>query len=72
MAQLTTAPEARQLTAAVQDYAKAIYTLESRDGAASTTDLAELLEVRPASVSSSTSVIAAYDSPRAAGASPSR
>jgi len=51
MAQLTTAPEARQLTAAVQDYAKAIYTLESRDGAASTTDLAELLEVRPASVS---------------------
>ena len=35
----------------MQDYAKAIYTLESRDGAASTTDLAALLEVRPASVS---------------------
>ena len=51
MAQLPTAPEARELTTAVQDYAKAIYTLESRDGAASTTDLAELLEVRPASVS---------------------
>jgi DtxR family Mn-dependent transcriptional regulator len=51
MAQLPTAPEARELTAAVQDYAKAIYTLESRDDAASTTDLAELLEVRPASVS---------------------
>src|SRR5581483_6157322 len=43
--------EAGGLTAAVQDYAKAIYTLESRDGAASTTDLAALLEVRPASVS---------------------
>src|SRR5207237_740257 len=43
--------EARDLTAAVQDYAKAIYTLESRDGAASTTALAALLEVRPASVS---------------------
>ncbi len=39
------------MTTAVQDYAKAIYTLESRDGTASTTDLAELLEVRPASVS---------------------
>ena len=43
--------EARDLTAAVQDYAKAIYTLESRDGAASTTELAALLAVRPASVS---------------------
>jgi DtxR family transcriptional regulator, Mn-dependent transcriptional regulator len=50
MAQLRS-PEARGLTAAVQDYAKAIFTLESRDGAASTTDLAALLEVRPASVS---------------------
>jgi len=50
MAQLPTV-EAHDLTAAVQDYAKAIYTLESRDGAASTTDLATLLEVRPASVS---------------------
>src|SRR5256885_16894516 len=44
-------PTTRALTAAVQDYAKAIYTLESRDGAASTTELAALLEVRPASVS---------------------
>jgi DtxR family Mn-dependent transcriptional regulator len=43
--------EAHDLTAAAQDYAKAIYTLESRDGAASTTELATLLEVRPASVS---------------------
>ena len=50
MTQLPTV-EARNLTAAVQDYAKAIYTLESRDGAASTTELATLLEVRPASVS---------------------
>ena len=45
------APETRDLTAAVQDYAKAIFTLESRHGAASTTELAALLEVRPASVS---------------------
>jgi DtxR family Mn-dependent transcriptional regulator len=42
---------ATDVTVAVQDYAKAIYTLESRDGSASTTGLAELLEVRPASVS---------------------
>jgi DtxR family transcriptional regulator, Mn-dependent transcriptional regulator len=47
----TQAPEAHDLTVAVQDYAKAIYTLEARDGAASTNDLAALLEVRPASVS---------------------
>jgi len=39
------------VTVAVQDYTKAIYTLESRDGSASTTGLAELLEVRPGSVS---------------------
>jgi DtxR family Mn-dependent transcriptional regulator len=45
------APETGDLTVAVQDYAKAIYTLEARDGVASTTDLATLLEVRPASVS---------------------
>jgi DtxR family Mn-dependent transcriptional regulator len=50
MAQLQ-APEAGDLTAAVQDYAKAIYTLEAREGTASTNDLAALLEVRPASVS---------------------
>jgi DtxR family transcriptional regulator, Mn-dependent transcriptional regulator len=50
MAQLP-APATSDLTAAVQDYAKAIYTLESRHGAASTTELAALLEVRPASVS---------------------
>jgi DtxR family Mn-dependent transcriptional regulator len=39
------------LTVAVQDYAKAIYTLEAREGSASTNELAALLEVRPASVS---------------------
>jgi DtxR family transcriptional regulator, Mn-dependent transcriptional regulator len=50
MAQLK-AHEAGDLTVAVQDYAKAIYTLESRSGAASTTELAALLEIRPASVS---------------------
>jgi DtxR family Mn-dependent transcriptional regulator len=36
---------------AVQDYAKAIYALESRGHVASTTALAERLKVRPASVS---------------------
>src|SRR3954471_9549708 len=50
MAQLET-PKTSNLTAAVQDYAKAIYTLESGGGAASTTALAALLEGRPASVS---------------------
>ena len=40
-----------EISAAVQDYAKAIYTLEARDGAASTTALADRLEVRPGSVS---------------------
>jgi len=50
MAQLST-PETRDPTAAVQDYAKAIYTLEARDGSASTSELAALLEVRPGSVS---------------------
>jgi DtxR family Mn-dependent transcriptional regulator len=47
----TQVPCVRDLTAAVQDYAKAIYTLETRDGSASTNELAALLEVRPASVS---------------------
>jgi DtxR family Mn-dependent transcriptional regulator len=42
---------ATPLTPAVEDYVKAIYTLESRDGGATTTGLAERLEVRPASVS---------------------
>jgi DtxR family Mn-dependent transcriptional regulator len=44
-------PQSADLTVAVQDYAKAIYTLEARDGSASTSDLAGLLEVRPGSVS---------------------
>jgi len=41
---------ATPLTAAVEDYVKAIYTLEAQGGA-TTTALAERLEVRPASVS---------------------
>jgi DtxR family transcriptional regulator, Mn-dependent transcriptional regulator len=41
-----------EFSAAVQDYAKAIYTLEHREGGAvSTTALAERLDVTPASVS---------------------
>ncbi len=40
-----------ELTPSVQDYAKAIYVLETRDGSATTTALAERLDVRPASVS---------------------
>ena len=43
--------QAPELTAAVQDYAKAIYALETRDGTATTNALAERLNVRPASVS---------------------
>ena len=39
------------LTPAVEDYAKAIYTLEERWGSASTNDLAALLDVKPGSVS---------------------
>jgi DtxR family Mn-dependent transcriptional regulator len=46
-----TAGSQLELSAAIQDYAKAIYTLESRVGIASTTALAERLGVRPASVS---------------------
>ena len=51
MAQIPAVRDANALTVAVQDYAKAIYTLESRHGAAATNELAALLEVRPASVS---------------------
>jgi DtxR family Mn-dependent transcriptional regulator len=39
------------VTAAVEDYVKAIYTLDAGEGAVTTTALAERLEVRPASVS---------------------
>ncbi len=39
------------LTAAVEDYVKAVYTLELREGTASTTALAARLEVTPAAVS---------------------
>jgi DtxR family Mn-dependent transcriptional regulator len=41
----------RTLTAAVEDYVKAIYAHETSDGAASTTALAARLEVTPAAVS---------------------
>ncbi len=44
-------PQSPDLTVAVQDYAKAIYTLESRHGSASTSELAALLQLRPGSVS---------------------
>src|SRR5579871_6011427 len=44
-------PQPSGLTVAVEDYAKAIYTLEERDGAVSTNDLAALLDVKPGSVS---------------------
>lgn len=47
----TQAHDTGDLTAAVQDYAKAIYTLETRDGSASTSALAALLDVQPGSVS---------------------
>jgi DtxR family Mn-dependent transcriptional regulator len=50
-----------ELSAAVQDYAKAIYTLEQRDGAATTSALAALLEVRPASVSGMLRKLAALE-----------
>jgi DtxR family transcriptional regulator, Mn-dependent transcriptional regulator len=43
--------ETAPLTAAVEDYVKAVYTLESRDGGVSTNALAERLGVRPGSVS---------------------
>lgn len=38
------------LTAPVEDYLKAIYELESRQGSAATSDVADALEVAPASV----------------------
>jgi len=44
-------PQPSGLTVAVEDYAKAIYTLEERAGSASTNDLADALDVKPGSVS---------------------
>jgi DtxR family Mn-dependent transcriptional regulator len=44
-------PQSSGLTVAVEDYTKAIFTLEERDGAAATNDLATLLDVKPGSVS---------------------
>jgi DtxR family transcriptional regulator, Mn-dependent transcriptional regulator len=44
-------PGSLELSAAVQDYAKAIYELEGRSGVASTNALADRLGVRPPSVS---------------------
>jgi DtxR family Mn-dependent transcriptional regulator len=43
--------DASDLTAAAQDYAKAIFTLETREGSATTSALATLLDVQPGSVS---------------------
>jgi DtxR family Mn-dependent transcriptional regulator len=40
-----------QISPAVEDYAKAIYMLEEREGSASTNALAALLDVKPGSVS---------------------
>ncbi|HVS85850.1 MAG TPA: metal-dependent transcriptional regulator [Gaiellaceae bacterium] len=54
-------PEDLELSAAVQDYAKAIYTLEAEGGPASTTALAERLDVRPASVSGMLRKLAALE-----------
>ena len=45
MAQLQAA-ETHDLTVAVQDYAKAVYALEARDGSASTNELAAMLAGR--------------------------
>ena len=47
------------LSASVEDYAKAIYALEERDGLASTTALAERLEVSAPAVSSMSKKLAA-------------
>jgi DtxR family Mn-dependent transcriptional regulator len=49
------------LSAAVQDYAKAIYSLETEGARASTTALAERLDVRPASVSGMLRKLAALE-----------
>jgi len=47
------------VTAAVEDYVKAIYTLEAGEGSVTTTALAERLDVRPASVSGMVSKLTA-------------
>lgn len=44
------APHPPALTEPVEDYLKAIYELERRHGAAATTDVAQVLQVAPASV----------------------
>jgi len=44
-------PTREPLTRSTEDYLKAIYRLSDRDEAASTTDIAEMLELAPASVS---------------------
>lgn len=48
---------------AVQDYLKAIYELTSEQGRATTTDLAEVMGVRPASVTGMVQKLAATDPP---------
>ena len=50
-----------ELTAAVEDYVKAIYTLEAREDAVSTTALAARLQVQPGSVSAMLRKLSALD-----------
>lgn len=61
MSDLRAETEQPGLTAAVEDYLKAIYALEAAEGAASTTALAAKLEVTPASVSGMVRKLAALD-----------
>ena len=48
---MSTAEEHDELTGPVEDYLKAIYDIERREGAAATNDIAQRLAVAPASVS---------------------
>jgi hypothetical protein len=50
---LKTAPQREPLTAPVEDYLKAIYAIERAGGPAATNDIAQHLEIAPASVSGS-------------------
>ena len=48
---MTAAKANEELTAPVEDYLKAIYEIERREGAAATNDIAQRLSIAPASVS---------------------
>lgn len=52
-----------QLTQAIEDYLKAIYELTLNEGRASTNELAEYLEVSPASITGMVQKLAATDPP---------